>query len=139
MNKHVMAAHGYYVQSGNMAAVLVTAGAGISNALTGVVGSWADGVPVLILSGQESTKQFTNNNLARMIGVQGVYVESIYNMYKKCCYCHSPEQVLKTAKLDSGQNRSSRSLYVDIPDLQSAYLGDNAVNEVSLLNQPSQS
>ena len=44
-----MAAHGYYMQSGNMAAVLVTAGAGISNALTGVVGSWADSVPVLIL------------------------------------------------------------------------------------------
>ena len=33
--------HGYYMQSGNMAAVLVTAGAGISNALTEVVGSWA--------------------------------------------------------------------------------------------------
>ena len=32
-----MAAHGYYMQSGRIAAVLVTAGAGISNALTGVV------------------------------------------------------------------------------------------------------
>ena len=28
-----MAAHGYYMQSGRMAAVLVTAGAGITNAL----------------------------------------------------------------------------------------------------------
>ena len=79
----VMAAHGYYMQSGRMAAVLVTAGAGITNALTGVVGSWADSVPVLILSGQEATKQFKNKNLARMIGIQGVYVESIYKTCTK--------------------------------------------------------
>ena len=54
----VMAAHGYYMQSGRMAAVIVTAGAGTTNALTGVVGAWADSIPVLIISGQESTKQF---------------------------------------------------------------------------------
>jgi len=79
----VMAAHGYYMQSVRMAAVLVTAGAGITNALTGIVGSWADSVPVLILSGQEATKQFKTNNLARMIGIQGVYVESIYETCTK--------------------------------------------------------
>ena len=49
----VMAAHGYFMQSGRMAAVLITAGAGTSNALTGVVGAWADSVPILIISGQE--------------------------------------------------------------------------------------
>ena len=76
----VMAAHGYYMQSSRMAAVLVTAGAGITNALTGVVGSWADSVPVLIISGQEATKQFNNNNLSRMIGIQGVYYENY-----SCC------------------------------------------------------
>ena len=128
-----MAAHGYYMQSGNMAAVLVTAGAGISNALTGVVGSWADSVPVLILSGQESTKQFTNNNLARMIGVQGVYVESIYNTCTKSVVtCHSPEQVLKelAQALNLAKTDRQGPCIVDIPiDLQSAYLGDNAVNE----------
>ena len=95
-----------------MAAVLVTAGAGISNALTGVVGSWADSVPVLILSGQESTKQFTNNNLARMIGVQGVYVESIYNTYKVLLPVTRQNKSKGTcSSLESGQNRSSRSLY----------------------------
>ena len=92
----VMAAHGYYMQSGRMAAVLVTAGAGITNALTGVVGCWADSVPVLILSGQEATKQFKSNNLARMIGIQGVYVESIYNTCTKSVVtCQDPEQVLR--------------------------------------------
>lgn len=79
----VMAAHGYFMQSGRMAAVLLTAGAGTTNALTGVVGAWADSVPVLIITGQEATKQFMANNLARMIGIQGVYTDSIFESCTK--------------------------------------------------------
>ena len=122
----VMAAHGYYMQSGKMAAVLVTAGAGIANALTGVVGSWADSVPVLILSGQEATKQFKSNNLARMIGIQGVYVESIYKTCTKSVVtCQKPEQVLsELAKaLNLAKTDRQGPCIVDIPiDLQSARL-----------------
>ncbi len=122
----VMAAHGYYMQSGRMAAVLVTAGAGISNALTGVVGSWADSVPVLILSGQEATKQFTSNNLARMIGIQGVYVESIYKTCTKSVVtCQDPEQVLRELAKALNLAKADRQgpCIVDIPiDLQAARL-----------------
>jgi acetolactate synthase-1/2/3 large subunit len=122
----VMAAHGYYMQSGRMAAVLVTAGAGIVNALTGVVGSWADSVPVLILSGQEATKQFKNNNLARMIGIQGVYVESIYKTCTKSVVtCQNPEQVLRELAnaLNLAKTDRKGPCIVDIPiDLQSARL-----------------
>lgn len=127
----VMAAHGYYMQSGRMAAVLVTAGAGIANALTGVVGSWADSVPVLILSGQEATKQFMSNNLARMIGIQGVYVESIYKTCTKSVVtCQEPEQVLHelAGALNLAKTDRQGPCIVDIPiDLQSARLdGDVA-------------
>ena len=122
----VMAAHGYYMQSGRMAAVLVTAGAGITNALTGVVGSWADSVPVLILSGQEATKQFKNKNLARMIGIQGVYVESIYKTCTKSVVtCQDPEQVLRELANAYHIAKTDRSgpCIVDIPiDLQAACL-----------------
>ena len=91
----VMAAHGYYMQSGKMAAVLITAGAGTTNALTGVVGAWADSIPMLVLSGQEATKQFKMNNLSRMIGIQGVYTDSIYkSCTKKVVTCQNPEQVI---------------------------------------------
>jgi acetolactate synthase-1/2/3 large subunit len=123
----VMAAHGYYMQSGRMAAVLVTAGAGITNALTGVVGSWADSVPVLVLSGQEATKQFKSNNLARMIGIQGVYVESIYNTCTKSVVtCHDPKQVLQelTMALNLAKTDRQGPCIVDIPiDLQAARIG----------------
>jgi acetolactate synthase-1/2/3 large subunit len=124
----VMAAHGYYMQSGRMAAVLVTAGAGITNALTGVVGSWADSVPVLILSGQEATKQFNNNNLARMIGIQGVYVESIYKTCTKSVVtCQEAVEVLyELAKALNLANTDRKGpCIVDIPiDLQAASVDD---------------
>ena len=111
---------------GRMAAVLVTAGAGITNALTGVVGSWADSVPVLILSGQEATKQFKNKNLARMIGIQGVYVESIYKTCTKSVVtCQDPEQVLRELANAYHIAKTDRSgpCIVDIPiDLQAACL-----------------
>jgi acetolactate synthase-1/2/3 large subunit len=132
----VMAAHGYYMQSGRMAAVLVTAGAGIANALTGVVGSWADSVPVLILSGQEATKQFKSNNLARMIGIQGVYVESIYKTCTKSVVtCQDPEQVLRelAKALTLAKTDRQGPCLVDIPiDLQAARL-DGEVAESALL------
>jgi acetolactate synthase-1/2/3 large subunit len=124
----VMAAHGYYMQSGRMATVLVTAGAGITNALTGVVGSWADSVPVLVLSGQEATKQFKSNNLARMIGIQGVYVESIYETCTKSVVtCQDPEQVLQelAKALHVAKTDRQGPCIVDIPiDLQAARMDD---------------
>lgn len=118
----VMAAHGYYMQTGRMAAVLVTAGAGTTNALTGVVGAWADSVPVLILSGQEATKQFKGNNLARMIGIQGVYTDSIFSTCTKSVVtCQDADQVISevVAALIKSTTARFGPCIVDIPiDLQ---------------------
>jgi len=125
----VMAAHGYYMQSGRMAAVLVTAGAGITNALTGVVGSWADSIPLILITGQEATKQFKGNNLARMIGIQGVYTDQIYQTCTKSVVtCQTPlqayEEILKAIRL-ARQDRCGPCI-VDLPiDLQSAKIPDN--------------
>ena len=125
-----MAAHGYYMQSGRMAVVLLME-VQATNALTGVVGSWADSVPVLILSGQEATKQFKNNNLARMIGIQGVYVESIYETCTKYVVtCQDPEQVIREIAKACNSARADRQgpCIVDIPiDLQAARLDDEQV------------
>ena len=52
----VMAAGAYYKASGKLSAAIVTAGAGAANAITGVISNWADSVPCLVISGQESTK-----------------------------------------------------------------------------------
>jgi acetolactate synthase I/II/III large subunit len=67
----VMSAGSYYRTTGKLAAVVVTAGAGAGNAITGVVSNWADSIPCLIISGQESTKYIDHHKSLRMIGTQG--------------------------------------------------------------------
>jgi len=67
----VMAAGAYYRASGKMSAAIVTAGGGASNAVTGVVTNWADSIPCLIFSGQESTKYVKEHSHLRMLGTQG--------------------------------------------------------------------
>ena len=42
----VMAMGAYYRASGKMSASIVTAGAGASNAVTGIVSNWADSTPL---------------------------------------------------------------------------------------------
>ena len=67
----VMAMGAYFRASGKMSVALVTAGAGSSNALTGVISNWADSIPGLIISGQEQEKFLNSHNQLRMYGIQG--------------------------------------------------------------------
>lgn len=67
----VLAMGGYYRASGKLSAAIVTAGAGASNAVTGVISNWADSIPGLILSGQEPSKYLKEHSHLRMYGTQG--------------------------------------------------------------------
>ena len=51
-------ADGYARASGKLGVCLVTAGPGVTNALTGIAGAHLDGVPVLLLSGQVPTEKW---------------------------------------------------------------------------------
>ena len=77
----VMAAGAYYKATGNLSFALVTAGAGASNAVTGILSLWADSTPTLIFCGQESSNYLIDNSLNRMYGTQGF---SITQMVSKC-------------------------------------------------------
>ena len=69
----VLAAGAYFRTNGKLSAALVTAGAGSSNAVTGVVSNWADSIPCIVISGQEQSFHIDahrKNNL-RMWGIQG--------------------------------------------------------------------
>ena len=50
---------------------LVTAGAGSSNAITGVLSAWADSIPCIVISGQENARYITPDHQLRMYGIQG--------------------------------------------------------------------
>ncbi len=55
---------------GNLeSAVLVTTGAGSSNAITGVLAAFMDGIPLLVISGNEASQHM--NAKTRIWGVQG--------------------------------------------------------------------
>ena len=67
----VMAMGAYYRSSGKLSATIVTAGAGASNAITGVISNWADSIPGIIISGNESTYHIKEHRNLRMYGTQG--------------------------------------------------------------------
>ena len=66
-----MAMQTYYRVKKEMTAALVTAGAGSSNSITGVMSAWADSIPGMIISGQENTRFINSMKKMRMWGIQG--------------------------------------------------------------------
>ena len=67
----VMAMGAYYRSTGKLAASLVTAGGGSSNAFTGILSNWADSIPGIIISGQEQSYYIEQYSDMRMYGIQG--------------------------------------------------------------------
>lgn len=67
----VMAANTYYRSTGKLALALVTTGGGSTNALTGVVSSNMDSIPVLVIAGNEPSRYTTEDNKLRIWGIQG--------------------------------------------------------------------
>jgi acetolactate synthase-1/2/3 large subunit len=66
-----MEAQGYSRISGKLGVALVTTGGGTSNVVTGVLGAYLDSVPILIISGNESSFHCENRGNLRAYGVQG--------------------------------------------------------------------
>lgn len=64
-----MAAAYYYRTCGRIAPCLVTSGAGSANAITGVMAAWMDGIPLLVLSGNENRALLQGRT--RILGTQG--------------------------------------------------------------------
>ena len=73
----VMAMGAHYRASGKLSAAIVTAGGGASNAITGVVSNWADSIPGIIISGQESSFYIKDHSQLRMYGTQGFNISEM--------------------------------------------------------------
>ena len=67
----VMEAQGYSRVSGKVGVALVTTGGGTVNSLSGILSAYLDSIPVLILSGNESSFHCENMKDFRAYGVQG--------------------------------------------------------------------
>lgn len=122
-----IAAEGYARYSGKIAAVCVTSGPGGTNAITGVMGSWLDSVPMFILSGQvkrETTTWSVPGLKLRQLGDQEFdIVHSVSNMTKYAVMVTNPLEIayhLEKA-LYLALNGRQGPVWLDIPlDVQSA-------------------
>ena len=120
----VMAAGAYYRTNGKLSAAIVTAGAGASNAITGVLSNWADSIPCLIISGQEATKYIESHSHLRMLGTQGFKAANIVkDIVKYSDTIIDKNQIqyqLEKAHYESLNGRPGPS-WLDIPfDIQSS-------------------
>ena len=77
-----MAATYYYRVSGRIAPVLITAGAGCVNTFTGVMAAHMDGIPLLVISGNEKLAFFKTPQ-KRGIGFQGFNPEKVVGPFTK--------------------------------------------------------
>ena len=135
----VMAMAAYYRTSGKLSAAIVTAGAGASNAITGVLSNWADSIPGFIIAGQEPSRFLDEHKNLRMYGTQGFdsykMVENITKYSNVLRKASNIQNELETLYKISISNRPGPT-WLDIPmDVQAQkveFKGFNSYNSKSL-------
>lgn len=118
----VMAMGAYYRTTGKMAAALVTAGGGSSNAFTGILSNWADSIPGVIIAGQEQTYYINEYKDMRMYGIQGYDSVETYKNCTKLSVRITKENVNEMLSLAYTVTNSKRPgpVYLEVPfDTQS--------------------
>jgi acetolactate synthase-1/2/3 large subunit len=74
----------HYRTCGRIAPCLVTAGGGSANAITGVIEAQMDGIPLLVISGNELTRWFAPPR-TRTVGFQGFDPCEVVRSFTKRC------------------------------------------------------
>lgn len=114
----VMAASGYFKATRKPAVVIVAAGGGVTNAVTGVAGLWADSTPCMILAGQETSGNLEIDKSKRMYGMQGVRGYEIVKTITKFSHVFEKIQDVETA-WDVMISGRFGPVWIDVPmDLQ---------------------
>ncbi|NCA91846.1 thiamine pyrophosphate-binding protein [bacterium] len=138
-----IAAEGYARQKGKAAVVCVTSGPGGTNALTGVMGSWVDSIPMFVLSGQVkfvTTIKSVPELELRQLGDQEYNITDCASaMTKYCVMVTEPDEIkyhLEKALFIMNDRRPG-PVWLDIPlNVQAAIIETNCLksfdpNEIS--------
>jgi|3_EtaG_2_1085321.scaffolds.fasta_scaffold07450_1 acetolactate synthase-1/2/3 large subunit len=132
----VMAMGAYYRTNGEMAAALATAGPGVVNTITGIVSCWADSIPGLIISGQESTHHLKVHKHLRMQGTQGFdiarMVESVTKYATTIRDPSTTQNLLEIAYTAAIEGRPGPILIAVPFDVQSALIPRREWQEIAL-------
>lgn len=131
-----MAADSYARISKIPALVLCTNGPGVTNLVTGVAGAFQDSVPMIVITGQVSTQQMSQNSKfkLRQLGVQEIatqpIVQSITKYYEQII---NPQDIVEKLDFVLNQMMTGRMgpVWVEIPlDVQSAVIDAPTSNDV---------
>ena len=112
-----------YCRIKKSAILSVTSGPGGTNAITGVIGSWVDSIPMLIFSGQVESKDMIGKSQTRQIGIQEANIlDLIKSITKYAITLNSKSNIenelIKAIKIS--ENGRPGPVWIDIPlDVQS--------------------
>jgi acetolactate synthase-1/2/3 large subunit len=139
----VMAANSFFRSTGKIALALVTTGGGSTNALTGVVSSNMDSIPVLVIAGNEPSRYTTEENNLRIWGIQGFDSVQVMSPISKLAIritnSSSVAESLHSAINTSLAGKQGVS-WVEVPlDLQSVRVVAQDLSVLTLASVPSTS
>ena len=131
-----MAMQTYYRVKKEMTAALVTAGAGSSNSITGVMSAWADSIPGIIISGQENTRFISSMKKMRMWGIQGydstLMVKKITKYQKRVLDINFTNYELEKAYNISLEDRPG-PVWLDFPiDVQGSFVSSKQLKKFKI-------
>ena len=118
----VMEAQGYSRVTNRIGVALVTTGGGTSNVVTGILSAYLDSIPVLLISGNESSFHCANSFQLRAYGVQGfdscAVLAPVTKKTTRILEAETVSQVIRDSIFISLHNRQGPT-HIDFPmDLQ---------------------
>jgi len=138
-----IAAEGYARVSNKIGVACVTSGPGGTNAITGVLGSWLDSMPVLIISGQvkfETTIVSQPELKLRQLGDQEINIVDIVKPITKYAVMINDKNTiryhLEKAVFEAKSGRPG-PVWIDVPiDIQGAQIEKNELLGFQVPNAP---
>ena len=115
-----IAAEGYARMHGKIGCCIVTSGPGGTNTLTGVLCSWLDSIPMIVISGQvnkEMTTNYTNLPLRQLGDQEFNIIDSVKNMTKYAVQVNDPKTIryhLEKACFEATNGRPG-PVWLDLP------------------------
>ena len=132
-----MAAIGYWRVTNRLPLVLVTTGGGTSNVATGVLSAYLDSVPLLVVSGNESSYHISAMQGMRAYGVQGYdSVEFLKPISKHSNRISAASEVFALTTLAGRYALTDRKgpVHLDLPmDIQRKSLGESSEPSMAVL------
>ncbi len=121
-----IAAITYFRTSGKPGVMMVTAGPGGTNAITGIASAYLDSIPILILAGQEKSEFMASSNQLRGKGVQGLDMVQVVSTLTKYAVCVTQADTiryhLERAFFEAYSGRPG-PVWIEIPqDIQSVLI-----------------